>query len=297
MGRAASLFAAAAQADWNVGDPYKMHYPQLPDTTPTGLDVLAGQQTPNAGTAFKIVADDFLCTETGPITDIHIWGSWLSDHLPQNNPNDVLFKLSIDANVPAPPTGGYSQPGATLWSSTFSTGTFTSRVWSTGPEGFYDPNIQQVIGTDTTDYQYNFQNIPDPFVQQQGTIYWLDVQAVPLDTERLLRLEDNQPASHAPFHGRLDVRGHRRVQRPIGRPSAPNVYPSGHPYAGLSMDQAFVITSTVPEPGTLATARRRRHRAAGLRVAKADRAPVAAVVSSWFASKIRDWILLERPGP
>ena len=37
-----ALFASsAARADWNPGDPYKMHYPQLPDLNSTGMDVLA----------------------------------------------------------------------------------------------------------------------------------------------------------------------------------------------------------------------------------------------------------------
>src|SRR5271165_4505513 len=28
-----------------------------------------------------VLADDFPCNQTGPITDIHIWGSWLSDQI------------------------------------------------------------------------------------------------------------------------------------------------------------------------------------------------------------------------
>ncbi len=265
----ASLFAATAQADWNVGDPYKMHYPQLPDLTPTGLDVLAGQQTPNAGTAFKIVADDFQCTETGPITDVHIWGSWLNDILPQGNPNNVLFKLSIDANIPAPPTGGFSQPGATLWSSTFSTGTFTSRVWSTGQEGFYDPNLHQVIGTDSTDYQYNFENIPNPFVQQQGTIYWLDVQAVPLDTSAFFGWKTTNPQVTPHFMDDSVYADTAGFNGALVAPWTPNVYPSGHPYAGALHGSSLRDHKHYSRARHLRRVRRRRHRPAGLRLAKA----------------------------
>ena len=32
----------SVRADWNLGQPFKMHYPQLPDLTPNGLDVLDG---------------------------------------------------------------------------------------------------------------------------------------------------------------------------------------------------------------------------------------------------------------
>ena len=61
----ALLVALPAWADWDEGDDYKMHYPQMPD--PTGWDICLVDQW---------VADDFTCTESGPITDIHFWISW-----------------------------------------------------------------------------------------------------------------------------------------------------------------------------------------------------------------------------
>src|SRR5262245_12758426 len=76
--------APVVRADWNQGDPFKMHYPQLPELTSTGLDVLATAQGPGSASPSKILADDWLCTFTGPVSDIHIWGSWLNDRLPNN---------------------------------------------------------------------------------------------------------------------------------------------------------------------------------------------------------------------
>ena len=65
------LFASCtALADWNVGDPYKMHFPQLPD--PGGWDVAFSDWVPQ-------LADDWQCTETGPVDDVHIWYSWEGD--------------------------------------------------------------------------------------------------------------------------------------------------------------------------------------------------------------------------
>jgi len=247
---AASLIGAAAQADWNVGDPYKMHYPQLPDLTPTGLDVLAGQQTPAAGNGFKILADDFKCTETGPISDVHIWGSWLNDRLPNNDPNNVKFKLSIHSDIPAPPTGGFSTPGPELWSAVLSPGSFTVRPYSTGQEQFYDPNIKEIIGADTIDWQYNFTNLANPYVQQQGTIYWLDVQALPLDPSAYFGWKTTNPQVTSHFGDDSVYADTAVFTGPLVTGWAPMVYPGGHPYAGLSMDQAFVITT--PEPSTFA---------------------------------------------
>ena len=68
--------------DWKPGSPHKMHWPQLPDLGFTGIDVAATQVT---------LADDFKCTATGPIHDIHIWGSFDKDILPKGGPGSLTF--------------------------------------------------------------------------------------------------------------------------------------------------------------------------------------------------------------
>src|SRR2546423_5835293 len=50
---------------------------QYPDRA--GLDVLAAQPPAGAAGQPLILASDFRCTQTGPITDIHLWASWLGD--------------------------------------------------------------------------------------------------------------------------------------------------------------------------------------------------------------------------
>jgi hypothetical protein len=83
------LFASATVfADWNRGDPYKMHFPQLPN--PIGWDICLHEQ---------FIADDFTCTESGPIRDIHFWVSW------KENIEDFLgtsFFVQIRSNQPSP---------------------------------------------------------------------------------------------------------------------------------------------------------------------------------------------------
>ena len=99
------LFVAVsgvAQADWSPGDGHKMHYPQLPDEA--GWDVNATQPL--------VLADDFRCTETGFIKDIHFWGSWKDGAVGEI----TSFVLSIHADIPAGQNpDGYSKPGNTLW--------------------------------------------------------------------------------------------------------------------------------------------------------------------------------------
>ena len=60
---ALALVVTTAHADWNPGFKHKMHFPQQPDAN--GYDVNF--------TAPLIVADDWKCSETGPVTDIHFW--------------------------------------------------------------------------------------------------------------------------------------------------------------------------------------------------------------------------------
>src|SRR5262245_49515491 len=85
---------AVARADWSPGDPFKMHYPQLPD--PNGIDIKASYP--------KILADDWRCTETGPVSDIHIWGSWFNDL----KFTGAYIHASIHLDVPAGPNNPYS---------------------------------------------------------------------------------------------------------------------------------------------------------------------------------------------
>jgi hypothetical protein len=254
-----------ALGDWDRDDPAK--WVQLPDRSPLGLDVWAtypypfGTTTPTVG---KVLADDFLCQFSGPITDIHIWGSWLQQFvdtsrppqpnggLPPGGPGSVPVKLSIHADIPDPdgPTApGYSQPGAQLWSMVFAPGTYAVRPDGAGLEGFYDPNIDEVIGFDSVIWQYNFLIPRDlAFTQQQGTIYWLDVQVFspdfffgwktrdPLDGHFN---DDAVFADTATFGGAPLDPGWRELR-----------YPGGHPLAGQSIDLAFVIT-TIPLPAAL----------------------------------------------
>jgi len=63
----ACILATPVLADWQPGDGHKMHFPQLPDED--GWDV-------NASSGLCL-ADDWQCSQTGPVEDIHFWGSWM----------------------------------------------------------------------------------------------------------------------------------------------------------------------------------------------------------------------------
>jgi hypothetical protein len=217
---------------------------QLPDLDPTGIDVYA--------TNPKVLADDFLYAQTGPITSIHIWGSWLGDYLPNEptggnpSPSNVVFTLSIHADIPASALGGpgYSTPGVLLWARTFIPGQFAVSLFSEGPEGWYNPNTGEYLPEgDHQAWLYSFLIDPkDAFVQEVTAdipaVLWLDVSAIPLDDQAFFGWKTstqhwNDDAVWADSHE---------------GPWNELLYPDGHPAQGQSIDLAFVV---VPEPATI----------------------------------------------
>jgi hypothetical protein len=151
----------------------KMHFPQLPDLV--GWDVYATQP--------MMLGDDWQCPKTGEVTGIHFWGSWKNQD--QNTITDEvgtieLFKFGIWSNLPADhPQNPYSYsiPGELLWE---------REQWLEGTpylpptlEGWIDPATEAVLYNDHVPYwQYDFNDIPDPFVQLIDSVYWLTISAV-----------------------------------------------------------------------------------------------------------------------
>jgi len=157
------LLTNKSTADWQEGDDYKMHFPQLPD--PNGWDVNATR--PN------VLADDWNCTESGPVTDIHFWGSWRHDMVGTIHG----FYISIWSNNPGNPAQGIpSSPGGILWSEYITDFKIVGPEF--GAEGWYEPKSDNLSQVDHESYyQYNIVNITDPFWQENGTIYWLSISA------------------------------------------------------------------------------------------------------------------------
>jgi hypothetical protein len=234
--------AGAARADWDATMPAK--WVQWPDLKETGIDVRDDQ---NAG--LRRIADDFPCRETGPVTDVHIWGSWLNDQ----NVGINAFNLRFWSNNPGQANGGLSHPETLLWEGWITPvgstqpgaqGHFTERPWATVPyEHFWDPVTNQ-WGVDQLVVQYNMYIDPAKAFVQRGTsdnpqIYWLEVQAYTSATVGQFGWKTRDP-----------VDGHYMDDavywvEPVGTIGywEPLKYPNGQ-----SIDMAFVIT---PEPATL----------------------------------------------
>jgi len=143
---------------------YKMHYPQYPD--PAGWDVLDHYEY-----GFSSIADDWLCTENGTVDNIHFWGSWYGDQMGLING----FMITIHADIPAGEQANWSMPGEILWSKYIPIFNYT--LYTTELQGWYEPPDYFEPGNHINCWYYNITNISDPFIQTNGTIYWLNISA------------------------------------------------------------------------------------------------------------------------
>jgi len=202
--------------------PHKMHWAQLPD--PTGWDV--------RGCEPKILADDFRCTETGPITRIVFWGSWHHDIV--GGIKNVHLSIHEDDR-----SGEFSKPGTLLWETDLVGGGITMVIEPEpdGEQGWYDPNTGEWTRPDHHMFFKYTVDIPAAlaFQQEEGKIYWLDIQVTCDDgewgwkTSRSAHFEDDAvwadtPQDPASWHELTD------------------------PETGVSLDLAFVIAGEATEP-------------------------------------------------
>ena len=142
-------------ADWEVGDEHIMHFPQLPD--PYGLDVNFNNWW---------LADDWYTTITHDVTDIHFWYSW-KGNIVQDIP---WIKVSIWSNNLGPPSTPYEE----LWSRQFSQDEFIiNGPFAGGLQGWFSPPDVYIPNDHQNYYQINIINIPNPFEQLAGEMYWL----------------------------------------------------------------------------------------------------------------------------
>jgi hypothetical protein len=133
-------------------------------------------QVPPGGNP-PLVADDWLCRNNLPVTDIHWWGSYLGSTSPAPPIPVTGFTFNIYNDVPASPNNPFSHPGSVVWS--YTTNSFKEVFVG------YDGTIDAAGGIQITDstFQYNvnidpalwFFQKPDPGA---NNIYWLSIQAI-----------------------------------------------------------------------------------------------------------------------
>jgi Dockerin type I domain len=163
------FFALLLQADWEDADGNKMHEPQYPKIDDDPWSVNATDEI--------YISDDWTCSETGYVKDIHFWGSWKD----QNDEDSPSYVICIQADVPAnPPTVPFSHPGEVIWGP-YELFPDANVMYDPVPKsGFYYPYLDENYPDDHNKYfQYNFFLDEDKwFQQEEGTVYWLTIKYV-----------------------------------------------------------------------------------------------------------------------
>jgi hypothetical protein len=228
--------AAPASADWARGDPHKMHFPQLPD--PSGWDVAVWHE-PTFGPILQL-ADDWLCRGTGPVSDIHVWFS-----VPEDDLGAIDDVAGIGVSIyDDDRSGTFSKPGKLLWERFFQPGEVSVVVPSgTGEQGWLHPVKPSYVQADHNLYhQLNIENIPAPFTQEEGNLYWLAV-SVTVEEASGARVGWKTSLNH--FE---DDAVWRSMTLPVT-----DWAELRDPLTNESLDLAFVITGRIiPEPATFA---------------------------------------------
>jgi len=232
----------------SFGDWVAPKWVQLPNETSYGMDVRMDRNDEVGRT----LADDFLCTSTDKITDIHFWGSWKNDI----EGEITKIHLSIHNDISASQSQSYSRPGEQLlWSMDFDSGQFAKRLYkdiSPAYERWLDPINQQSYQRqgDQKIWQYNINIDPSVAFEQQGTadnpiVYWLDVYVETNGGGEFGWKTSSQHWNDDAVLGVPIPTGQAGISwSELGYPY------STPPWQGNSVDFAFVVT-TIPEPGTI----------------------------------------------
>jgi hypothetical protein len=220
------LLCSFASADWDPGEPNLFH--QLPN--PNGWDVYSEW--------CYGVANDWTADVTAPITDIHFWGSWKNDIV--GHTGNILMRIRENK------TSGvsFAQPGTILWERVITEDEYTDRLYTTGDQGWYDPRQTDEWYAHNHDdmYQYNIDVIDNPFVQQAGHTYWLEISMDYYGCEWGWKTTLTNSGNPSVFWDTYGYHGWAWQQLKE---------PSGwcYPRTPQPLDVAFVLT--VPEPATV----------------------------------------------
>ncbi|NUN96668.1 MAG: hypothetical protein HUU16_10900, partial [Candidatus Omnitrophica bacterium] len=189
----------------------------------------------------QLAADDWLCSDTRPITDIHWWGSYLNwqGEIPPATASSQ-FHIGIWTDIPAGASEPYSHPGVMVWQWIVARAELNERM--VGCDAF--------IGMATeTCFRYDYLIPPDQWFYQDPfpatRVYWISIGMIP----------DPTPAEQFPWGWKTREHFFNDDAVRIFIPTAPvpgSAYQMGEPIIMLleSWDLAFELTSdtTVLQP-------------------------------------------------
>lgn len=196
-----------------------------------------------------IMADDWQCEDTRPITDIHWWGSfigWTQPSLPPQLP--IAFHIGIWTDVPADPaTGMFSHPDKLIWENYCDTS-----IWNFAGYELDPTNTDPDRANDACFQFAQFLSQDEWFHQEpmdaDGTpnVYWVSISAIYDPTVQVLYPWGWTTRPH--FFNDDAVRIHA-LQSGAWPPTLGDSWLDGVPVEypqGVSWDLAFELTTNQP---------------------------------------------------
>jgi hypothetical protein len=227
--------ATAAMGDW----PHPIKWDQMSG----GWHNYGAYSTiDNDSPAFGTTADDFMCMETGWITDVHFAG--FSQY---GNQYITDFRITFWSDVPAMP-GDESHPGQLLYDYTVAPAGADGIGWQDLGDGTFRINLPE----------------DQWFQQNEGNIYWIGIQGVMVDdgfadsfywnfADPSNPTWGDDAAFESPTFGFAPWANWGWVDDGAGG-LLPDLYEGEFPGAPFvsSADMAFALSGIIPGPGALA---------------------------------------------
>jgi uncharacterized repeat protein (TIGR01451 family) len=216
---------------------------QKPDLTSEGMDVLARAEW-SKGT---ILGDDFLCTATGDVTMVRVWGSWANDLVDPN----AQFLLGFCGDIPAT-EDNFSRPefsnvyyenffGPAATGQAVVPGQYRAQLYSYSDELFFNHGVSSDPWRDNQVWQYDFYLGQDNFTQTAGTVYWLCLSSFDMITDHDCYFGWKTSTDHWNDDAvAIDFSGGPGASESELR------YPPYSEYAGSSIDLAFGLYNAAP---------------------------------------------------
>jgi hypothetical protein len=201
-------------------------------------------------------ADDFV-SDGRRITDLHWWGSYLSYETlypgpiepPPAGDQPLGFWLSWHSDVPAGAGADpFSKPLEPAITNVFVPFQYCHEVfYGTVTQYWHMPHL----------YEHEFQYYVDflnpeianlgPWLEQSGTVYWVDIQAAFPDAWQPGRVHNGWGWKTTPPENRWNDASVLRDAVALWQPAT---YPQGHIYEGTNCDLAFELTTDEVGTGT-----------------------------------------------
>lgn len=210
---------------------------------------------------WTIVADDWLCQDERPVTDIHWWGSfigWRQPVLPPVVPK--AFHLGIWTDVPiSNPSDplAFSHPGRMIWEHVCDNWVWNFAGYDADPRCDYDMICQK----NEACFQFNqllsqddwFFQKPDP--EGKGRVYWLSISAI-YDPQDWAQIRYPWGWKTRPHFFNDDAVRIFMTPDGIWPPKLGSTFGQGEPIqlppypspGGMSWDMAFELTTNVKPP-------------------------------------------------